>query len=92
MVRLDYEYDMSPEQTASLKMRRPWWREPYAILFGSLVFLTCGGLIAQGWMLPQPGVDPTKPAVLPGGGSFCDTPVPTKSTLERPKPLKANSR
>jgi hypothetical protein len=67
------------------KPLRPWWREPMAVLFGLVILLACAAIMAQGWILPPKPVDPTKPAPLPGGGSFCDTPAPTKSTLEKPK-------
>jgi len=56
-----------------------------AVLFGLVILLACAAIMAQGWILPPKPVDPTKPAPLPGGGSFCDTPAPTKSTLEKPK-------
>jgi hypothetical protein len=62
----------------------PWWREPMAIGFFSLILLASIAVMAQGWLDPPAPVDPTKPAPLPGGGSFCDPAAPVQSTAVNP--------
>jgi hypothetical protein len=77
-----------PTETSSASKPpvKPWWRDPLAIGFTLAILFACAAILS---VQPKP-VDPTKPAPLPGGGNFCDTPAPTKSTLERPPPLKPN--
>ncbi len=76
---------MPATESSPANPARPWWREPMAMLFGSVIFLACAAILAQGWMSMAKPVDPTKPQPLPGGGSFCDPAPPVKSTLEKPK-------
>jgi hypothetical protein len=68
----------------TLKPPRPLWREPFMLGLFSLVIVASAAV-----MMRQPDdsarlVDPTKPAAAPGGGAFCDTPAPLKSTAYNP--------
>jgi hypothetical protein len=62
----------------------PWWREPMAIGFFAIILLASAAVMLQGWYAPPKPIDPTKPAPLPGGGSFCDPASPVQSTAFNP--------
>jgi hypothetical protein len=66
------------------KSNLPWWREPIAIGLFSITILASAAVMSQGWFRPATPIDPTKPAPLPGGGSFCDPAAPVQSTAVNP--------
>ncbi len=74
---------MSDPETKPL---RPLWREPVTLGIAGLVALASAGVFLKDRFAPGPAADPNnKAAMVPGGGgSFCDLPVPVKSTAYNP--------